>query len=283
MSKIMLLLPSQVGIDPRVQRQLDESRAEKIGREFNENGFGVPSISKRDDGTFVVIDGQHRLAGARLASLGDHAFEMKVFEGLSLQEEAELFRLLNTTKPPSPVDGFKIALIERRPEEVSIARIIGDYGWKVDNGGRRGSVQAVSALRTVYRKDSDRHGLSTGTTLGSTTKTLTAAWGLGVNSLASSLLLGVGALIWRHSATVDQDLLIKALEFGWAKPDNLITQGRSYKDASGTSVQDAIATVVTNAYNKRARSAAKKVPEWTSGRVAKVSEVPAAEFSDAAE
>jgi hypothetical protein len=283
MSSIEQIGLAEVVIDPKVQRDLSDSRAQRIADDFNEQGFGVPVISRRTDGTLVVIDGQHRIEGARRAGRGNDVVPMEVFNGLTLQEEAALFRYRNSTKQPTPVDTFKVALIERRADEVSIARIIGAYGWRVDTAGSRGTTQAVAALRTVYAKDKDRHGISTGATLDMTVKVLTGAWGTGHNSLAAAVLLGTGAVVFRYSSRLDVPMLSKALELGWTKPENLMTQARSWKDASGGTIENAAANVITNAYNKRVRAEKKKLPDWQSGNAREAADGDAAGTADAGE
>lgn len=264
MSEILLLTPNQTMIDPEVQRGLDENRAQRIADDFNDIGFGVPVVSLRatENGSqYVVLDGQHRIEGARRAGRGDETFRMEVLSGLSRQDEALVFRVRNNTSKPTPVDTFKVALIEGRPEERSIARILATYGWKVENGGAYAAVQSVAALREVFRRDADRHGVSTGSTLNVAVRVLTNAWGLGQNSLAATILLGVAGLVRQHPR-IDTEMLSKVLESIWQKPENLITQARSYKDVSGGSSRDAAATVITNAYNRRVRRSDRKLKDW---------------------
>ena len=79
---------------PGLQRPEQEQWSRKIAgafswARFNEN---PPKVSARADGRYHVMDGQHEVAGARLAGHGPETLvRVHVWRGLAYQQEAELF------------------------------------------------------------------------------------------------------------------------------------------------------------------------------------------------
>ena len=103
-----------IGVDNRYQRPLNMLNP-SVHNGFNVHLMGTPEVVRRTDGTYWIVDGQHRKFAyeqhlLRRASSNGHtngevqqaiaATEMtcKVHLGLSPQQEAELFDGLNDTK-----------------------------------------------------------------------------------------------------------------------------------------------------------------------------------------
>lgn len=82
--------------DYSYQRVLDVTRAKKIAREFSPELMGIVTLSKRDDGNYFIIDGNHRIYAAKMN--GENEVLANVFEGLSIQDEVALFNRLNQSQ-----------------------------------------------------------------------------------------------------------------------------------------------------------------------------------------
>jgi hypothetical protein len=78
-------------------------------------------VSRRTDDDYV-IDGQRRLGGARIA--GVDALRANVHHDLTPEQEAELWRGLNTSAALTPAQTHKAGLFEGRPESIAIQRIV---------------------------------------------------------------------------------------------------------------------------------------------------------------
>lgn len=151
--KFIKLKPNQTTVDHRYQRELDVKRAQKMSEGFSIELVGVPVVSKRDDGTYVRIDGQHRLAAMVAAGLGDIAIEMQVFEGLTLQQESELFLRLNGgRKAVGAIDKYKARIEARDPVALEIHGILKKHGCRVGFGRGKGLISAVQAVEYAYHK-----------------------------------------------------------------------------------------------------------------------------------
>jgi hypothetical protein len=89
-------------------------------------------VSLRDDGHYYVIDGQHRLLGIRLRNtLGIPGeppithLEVKLYVGLTLEEEAEKYDELNNNRTPLTVyDKFKMQCVRGNPTALKIKELL---------------------------------------------------------------------------------------------------------------------------------------------------------------
>jgi hypothetical protein len=92
--------------DSRYQRGIEEKRVTRIIDNFDAKLLGTLELSKRKNGTFAVIDGQHRFEA--LKALGRKTCPALVHSDLSVQQEADLFARQNMgRKQLTPVQRFR--------------------------------------------------------------------------------------------------------------------------------------------------------------------------------
>lgn len=128
---------------------------------FNKNIFRPIDVSLRDDGKYYVVDGQHRVTMAKIR--GITSLFCVVHIGLTYQEEARLFDLLNNEyKKTNPEQSFKALLEAEMPEIVDIKNIVEDIGLylildaeekkvKEKNIEKHNKIRAINALRRSYK------------------------------------------------------------------------------------------------------------------------------------
>src|SRR5436853_1045819 len=87
--------PSQLMVDHSVQRPLDGVRVASIAGDFEPESIGVIHVSRRSNGTYHVMDGQHRVAAMRVLGMDETPVPTHLYEGLSKAAEARMFRRLN--------------------------------------------------------------------------------------------------------------------------------------------------------------------------------------------
>jgi hypothetical protein len=144
-------------VDPEYQRSLNKDRAARIAREFNPRQFGYLKVSRRD-GNYYVIDGQHRLAAAKI--LGYTSLPCNVCDGLSRQTEADDFRAQqdNMTRIHTR-DQFKAAVTANDEESVSIAKTVADYGYALQGLGLgtkdADCICSIGTLQRIVRGSAD--------------------------------------------------------------------------------------------------------------------------------
>lgn len=84
------LFPSQLLVDQRYQRKLNDNQVKKAIGEFNVNLVNCPKVNKRSDGKYYIMDGQHTLAIWK-QKFGNRPIQCRVVTGLTWMEEAEVF------------------------------------------------------------------------------------------------------------------------------------------------------------------------------------------------
>lgn len=140
-------------VDETYQRSLNRERVERIAADFNPRQFGYLKVSRRD-GKYYVIDGQHRLAAAKL--LGFTALPCNVYEGLDQRTEAEDFRSQQDNASRIHTrDRFRSAVVADDEESVRIAKIVREYGFTINGLGSEanhaGCISSVATLQRIVR------------------------------------------------------------------------------------------------------------------------------------
>lgn len=149
-SRYAKLRPTQIDVDPRWQRDLDEARAKRMAKAIAVERIGVPVVSQRTDGKFVALDGQHRVAALRFANL-DEPIMCDIQEGLSLSDEAELYLLLNSDrKAVGAYDKFKARLVAKDPVALEIRAILTSCGLRIAKAQGANCICAIQALEFAH-------------------------------------------------------------------------------------------------------------------------------------
>lgn len=120
--------PSELQIDASYQRSLDASASKslirKIAQFWNWDLCQPLVVSRRDGGEFFVIDGQHRLAAARLRpDIGQLPCVVVEYAGAA-DEAASFVHLNQQRRPLNALDVFKAAVASEDEEAVAIAAAI---------------------------------------------------------------------------------------------------------------------------------------------------------------
>ena len=249
-----------ISVDLRVQRVegVDQRRVDKIAADFNPLALGTITLSQRSNGALICLDGRHRQAGARKAGYVGF-INAEVISGLTIQQEAELFLLLNATKTPSAISKFLVRVVKGDPIAVEIDTIIKAHGWHAAAQVGPGVITAVDALERVY--------VSGGGTVASsahpelldrTLEILTAAWERDQAAVQSSLLLAVAQLIGRFGHSLDTKKLVTEMQS--TRPGVLVGKGKNLRDLQGGTVPAALAKILAGMHNKKRRT--NLLPEW---------------------
>lgn len=252
--EIRPLVVSTLLVDPAIQRPLDKRRVGKIAAELNLDALGVLTVSQRGNGDHILIDGQHRAEALKEAGQSTHKAVCRIFAGLSLAEEAEMFRLLNNTAKPLYVDVFRVRVIEGDPNAVDIARTLKRSGWKISSSTGTAAFAAIAAFERIYNMDpvaAER-----------TIAVITRAWGHDPIGADGRIVEGIGLVLARHGDAVATDDLIERLSKFPAGPGALLGKARGLKELIGSTVPRAVAEVVVEEYNRRRRT--KALPAWRS-------------------
>lgn len=252
-SRFRKVKPNDMVTDLAVQRRLSARRAQQLAADFNPDSLGVITVSCRKDGSFVILDGQHRMEAARLAGRGDVAVQCEIFDGLTTAQEARLFLDRNRQNAPGAQDKFRVRLTEREETAVTIEAILNEHGWRTGGTPGEGVFAAIVALEGVHKLDPDgEKGV-----IDRTARVITKAWGHNKVAAHGALWAGIGAVLCRYVDSIDEAKLVTILE-RWG-PDGTLGQAHAWR-ATVRRHADAVAQAIVVQYNvgKRTRG----LPPW---------------------
>lgn len=205
--------PSELRLDDSYQRSTDNGASKALIKRIA-TGWDwrmcLPLVvSKRDDGSLWVIDGQHRLAAALLR--GDIQF-LPCCVGVygSVADEAAMFVAMNRArKPMNRLDDFHAAIASGDSEAIEIAKLITDAGFTVSRktgsqSWRPGEVAFTSAISKVLRK----HGAKV---CADALRTMQEAWPGEVLNAGASMFTALTKLAISPPDGFDQGRLFRAL------------------------------------------------------------------------
>lgn len=138
-------------VHPVIQRNVRGHEA-KIAKQWDKRRAGAITVSYRD-GSFYIIDGQHRYLAARI--VGESALTCRIYEGLTLQEEAEIFgRQSENVKTLNPKDLFKAMYIAGDKDAVAIQEICNEFGISTSYKQKTDSkcLWSIDTVQKVYRQ-----------------------------------------------------------------------------------------------------------------------------------
>ncbi len=237
--KFIKIKPSDTSVDHRFQRDLEMSRAEAMALAYDSTLFGVPVVSKRPDGSYFIIDGQHRIAANIKHGLGDVPVMMEVHEGLSEEEEAELFHRLNKTrKGVRALSQFKTRIFYKEPIAKDIEATLKRVGCKVTTSPQQNGVMAVTAIEAAYHKG----------TLERVMKAL-ASWLDGDPSAFDGKLISAVSAFFMACTDADPEHLASRLEY--YAPKKLMALLRRESQITASSRAEAARLVLIDIYNRR--------------------------------
>lgn len=251
-SEIRRLKVDQLMVDPAIQRNLDQRRVAKMAAEYDPEAVGVLTVSRRTNGSYHIVDGQHRHAAARAAE-GDHAeLTCRVFKALGAEDEARLFRWMNNTAKPQAIDLFRVKVVEGDPATVHLNSMITSLGWDINLSSGTHSFAAVTAAERIYRIDPPAVELALAT--------ITKAWGF--DDADGRVFEGLGLIYAKHGSLVDLPAFADRLASFPGGQMAFLGKARGLADLIRATVPRAVAEVGVEVYN--ARRKAKALPAWRS-------------------
>jgi hypothetical protein len=247
--------PADVTVDRRAQRPLDPRRVNIMSAGFRPASFGTPAVSLHADGSISVIDGQHRFAALNEMGRGSIGVECLVYEGLTLAEEAQLFRELNDSKSLTAVNLFNVSVTEGDPVAVAVNRGLEVYGWTA-TPGKKNSMPAVSTLAVYWERDPASAKIAI--------KTLAEAWGPTRQAGSANAIKAMWHVANRYKGMgVDWDRMVRVLA-AQGQAGQFLAKGKGNAAGRGINPVDGLADLIVNTYNHRKTS--QKLPTWDTSK-----------------
>lgn len=240
---IQKIKPDQCIVDLNVQRPRDSGRISRLAADWNDLAAGVVTVSRRTDGTIVILDGQTRFGALQVLGKGHETRDTIVYRGLSIEQEAEIFRILNNTKKLDILTLFHIACVEGNERSLAIRDMIMSHGWEVSRDKTKGLV-AIKAASDAYDRDP--------ATLDATLAMIRNTWGITRDSVNGTLLAGLSVILYRYTipAVNVEHFRRKLLSEPQTDPISLVGRARTNRMIRSCGMVDAMADVLVNIYNK---------------------------------
>lgn len=235
------IVPLKHMIVDAYQRPLT-SFVEKIENDYNPALVGTLVLSERSKTRYALIDGQTRAEGMKRVQ--ETEAPCIVFEGLTLQQEAQLFAKFQTERRGmTSASRFKAEVIAKDPTAVAIEKVLADCGFFVDhNSNEPGAMRAVAALEYVYRGTMDRRFKggqhADPELLADTLETIKGAWPRLPDTAKSAVMIrGMAWYIARdpdgkpRSTDLDLDRLVERLSK--VTPSDLAKRAEALREGRG--------------------------------------------------
>lgn len=262
--ELLFLSIDDLTIDPNIQRGEEPGEIASIVENFNPAALGTLTAAARETRrgpklvqSYSLLDGQQRraaLAILRTKGVYDQKVAVLVHHGLSIEEQAELFLLLNYRRSVGAMQRFKARLTAGEAKARAIKRILDDLQISFGNPprgfmaiGRADDIfeevngperlrWALTMIRDIY--DEDHKG----------------------GCYDGRVMVAFG-LLHRHfvmRGALDEQWLTKKLMSHSPVVNKLIGMGRMRKDVNGGDISYNIAMALVKIYNESKRGEVRK-------------------------
>lgn len=181
------------------QRPPVPATIKKIRDRWNWMGLGIIPVSQRDSGEFYGIDGQQRTLGTIERHGADFKMQCEAYVGLSIAEEAQMFRFINIDRRHVPIGvQFNSGHKAEDPEVLFIVEILDQmqikHSWNPsDANSQDRMVVCWSALRDVLRAGGGAGHLER------VLQMIDDTWGCPHASMEALFIKGVDLLLRKHN------------------------------------------------------------------------------------
>ena len=242
---------AQMRVSPVAQREkFNQARIDAIAADLDVEQLGALTVNLRD-GHYYVIDGNHRRMALIQHGWGDQQVQCWTYEGLTEEQEAEIFLKLNDYLAVSPMDRFRVGVTAGREKECDIDRIVRAQGLVVSRLGVPGAVAAVGTLHRIYER-------ADGKTLGRALRIIRDAYGDG--GLDAPVIDGIGYLCQRYNGELDDPTAVTRLANMNGGVNGLLGAAERIKLKTGKAKGQCVAAAAVEVINRG--KGGKKLPSW---------------------
>lgn len=235
---------------PVAQREINGARINAMVANFDPEQVGNPTVNLRD-GNWYIIDGQHRVEAMREVGWADQQVQCWTYEGLTEEEEAEVFLKLNDVLAVHAFDRFRVGVTAGRPDECDIDRIVRAQGLCVSRDKVPGAIGAVGTLRRIYSRSGP--------------ETLARALGIvrdayGDVGMEAAVIDGIGYVCGRYNGELDVPTFVQRLASAHGGVGGLLSRAEVLRKQTGNAKGHCVAAAAVD-INNRGRGG-KKLPSW---------------------
>lgn len=240
----------QIKVNPLAQRDLQQARVDHLEANLCLEDLGYPTVNHRD-GHYWVIDGQHRIEALRQFGFTNEPIQCQTYEGLTSEEEAEKFLLLNNSLAVRSIPKFKAAVHAGRFVESDIDRIVRSTRLVVSADDVPGGIQAVGTLERVYHRAGP----------GGLARTLVIVRdAYGDAGLQGVVIDGIGHVCARYNGDIDPKVVTEKLSKAHGGVGGLLNKAETIRRMTGNPKGQCVAAAAVETIN--VGRGGKKIPGW---------------------
>ena len=244
---------SGVDFNPLAQRDLVPARVAKLVNNFDPEQLGFPTVNARA-GKYWVIDGHHRIEALK-QWLGEdwdkQQVQCQTYDGLTEEEEAEIFLKLNDVLAVQAFARFRIGVQAGRPAETEVDRIVRECMLRVSQDKGDGAISAVATLMRVYRTGGPQ-------ALARTLLIIRDAYG--DPGLEAPVIDGIGLLCHRYNGDLDDGRLVERLAKAHGGVNALMGKAENLRKSTGNMRSHCVAAAAVEIHN--GGRGGRKLPGW---------------------
>ena len=235
------------------QRAIKPSRVDKLVAEMDLDQLGLPVVNERDD-VYYIIDGQHRIEALKHwmgKGWESQKIEVRIYNGLTEKEEANMFDRLNDVLHVTVFDRFKARLFAGRETELQIYSVVQKNNLCISKDKVPGAIGAVGTLSRVYQRDGKED-------LGRTLRIIRDAFG--DTGFEAQLIDGIGHLCHRYNGVLDEKVAVERLAATRGGAKGLLGRANVIHQKTGGAKAHCVAAAAVDIIN--AYRGGKKLPSW---------------------
>jgi hypothetical protein len=227
------------------QRDYSPSKERALSKVFDINAAQQLLLSRRGDGTLIVVDGRHTARAAM--TNGVVSMSAKIIHDATLKQEAALFRMRNTNRAnPKAIEIFlKARMIEGESTAIGIVDVCAQQGFTiVKSVSSPMQSKACSTIEDIYRRSPEL--------LSRVLRLVRQCWPDHIRNGDSALLAGVSLLLERTDFTeLQRTHIVKKLSL--VPIETVLRQASAKRAFDGMHGRDAVAVVLLQHINRGCR------------------------------
>lgn len=234
-------------------RTISRVRVNEIKRRFNADQVNPVKVSYRD-GKYWIIDGQHTSIVLFEMNGRDPRTPIpcEVIDGLTYEQEADLFYRINTSSKPLNTAEKLNSLIEARdPDALRFRDVVEARGYVIGSG-KANSLNAVTSAWSIFKRDEGR--------LSDILDLTSACWQSRTAGVNSDIISGIDLFLSNHGDEYRPEQFVKKLSN--VKPEHLLGDAAFlYKQRRDRAYTKAVCTYacILKQYNANLRNKIKFV------------------------
>lgn len=256
----------------------------RLDKGYSRALLGVFTVSRRENGDQVILDGANRQKLMVMAADEQHPVQCNVFTGLTLELEAQIAAELNDRRQWTGIRLFQAQCTMGDKTALQILSILNNEGWTIGTDTGNGTIRGVKPFERLILTAGHMAAAELGARKGTETwnaamesgrkdafrvletavQVYNAAWHDKPSGYAADIMYAIALVLLKYQGSVDVGRLTKYLQSESMGQRSFRNDANAIKGAMRLGPVDAYAFQAVTYYNTQLRSDSKAaLPPWT--------------------